>query len=273
MNGYSSGSSRMPFRITLGKNMLADAIAFMGKRERRKIANNTYMHKGTCGASVKVRLHSTDILVITAKGVVLNSGGYRTILSKDRMNALLPVGYSLYSEKGLWTLRANRELVEGWNSGTHHAFADGITITNTGRVLHAGNSDKDLKLRKQIHAYVKAYAAEAVAGRISAPSGGDCWGCLMFDKATGINGSADPHHILEHMSIQERYYVPSLLVNAAKARGNRWLLNYLLPLMWDPTMLEEERKTRMAREAHSLGREIKRTLRQYLGSRLGIALR
>ena len=57
------------------------------------------------------------------------------------------------------------------------------------------------------------------AGELPAPSGGDCWCCSMKNEKGICLGdlSDNNQHLLDHM--KERYYVPSLLVNAIKEKG------------------------------------------------------
>lgn len=267
MNGYATGSTTINFKIGSVSSALADANAFLGKRDSRKIGHNTYLVRNAEGAAV--RFHSTDVLTIKRGAIVLNSGGYRTYTTKERLNGLLPSGYRLSSFHGVWYFS-----VPGADKPA--TFADGLTIRANGKIVGAGNAERDTKLRKEIHAYAGAFARAAVEGKLDKPSGGDCWYCLMHvvegpDKGKSLgDASGDVDHLRSHM--KERYFVPSLLVNAAKARGNRYLLNFILPNLWGD-MSDEERKVRIERDRRSIEREVKRTVRQYLGSKLGLALR
>lgn len=74
-----------------------------------------------------------------------------------------------------------------------------------GPVSTADVKKKD-KLIKSIKTYIKGFYEAFIARKISAPSGGDCWCCM------GIPDSQHSH-LLAH--IKEKYYVPSLLSNAA----------------------------------------------------------
>lgn len=182
----------------------------LGKRNGRKVANNTYCERKENG-TIAIRLHSTDVITCHADGrVVYNSGGWRTVTTKDRFNSFGMGGVRVYSNKGTWFLYVdNREGVP---------FADGITVHNDGRVTGEGEDPKaDSKLRRKIQAYAKAYVDAFCEGKIDKPSNGDCWYCLMTVespakyKGKGLGeATRQKDHILSH--IEEKYFVPSLLV-------------------------------------------------------------
>ena len=61
-------------------------------RSNRKIGNNTYA-KIEDDDSVSIRLHGTDVLRFYPNGLVkLNSGGWRTTTTKQRINKYSPIG-------------------------------------------------------------------------------------------------------------------------------------------------------------------------------------
>ena len=52
-----------------------------------------------------VVLHSTEIVRITETEIVLDSGGWKTVTTKARMNSVsdeLSLGYQVYARKGEW---------------------------------------------------------------------------------------------------------------------------------------------------------------------------
>lgn len=60
-------------------------------RERRKVANNTYAERR--GDDIALRLHQTDVVTFHPDGsITLNTGGWYTVTTKDRMNNALPKG-------------------------------------------------------------------------------------------------------------------------------------------------------------------------------------
>ena len=71
-------------------------------RESRKIANNTYLHRE--GEDIAIRLHNTDIVRFKPNGdIVLDSGGWLTVTTKQRMNEYLRRDMGeIWSERGVW---------------------------------------------------------------------------------------------------------------------------------------------------------------------------
>lgn len=82
----------------------AEADTRLGTRQARKIANNTTLERH--GECIALRLHSTVIVSWTPDDVVmLNSGGYRTVTTKARMNAALRgTRYGVHQVNYQWKL-------------------------------------------------------------------------------------------------------------------------------------------------------------------------
>jgi len=88
----------------------AEAVSMVhGKtnRKERKIGNNTYAEIGY-DDSVSIRLHGTAVVRFYPNGLVkLNSGGWRTSTTKDRINKYSPV--KVYQKKYEWYLQDRTE--------------------------------------------------------------------------------------------------------------------------------------------------------------------
>lgn len=176
----------------------------------RKLANNTYLKRQVDG-SIGVKLHSTYVVMYNQDGtIVLNSGGWRTPTTKDRLNTFSPAG--IWQKNSVWYIGSN------WDRSIRTLYHDGIRLDSDG--LPIGSYDIETKdhkkqrrhLLKQIKAYAKLCADSCP---IEEPSNGDCWGCLFVDKDNkpGMGNS----HILEHF--KEGYVVPSLVYQACKRFG------------------------------------------------------
>jgi len=153
---------------------------------KRKIANNTYLVVRDDGG-FGIKFHDTEVVIHYPTKTVFNSGGYKTVSTKARINEFSTA--SLSQCKGVWT-------IDG------HPFADGITIFASGYVTGKGQAPKKTAdMRKKVNAYAKEYAELLCSGKMDKPSGGDCWCCLM-----GMDGA---DHIRSH--IKESYFVPSLI--------------------------------------------------------------
>jgi hypothetical protein len=171
----------------------------------KRLANNTFEVIYPSGIKV-IRYHHTDIITFNKdKSITLNSGGWKTLTTKERINAYSPI--RIYQENKVWYVSGNLS-----DKGVSHTFKDGVTVYPNGRVKGAGPDPKKLlALNKSILKYVNGYIEALINREIPKPSGGDCWGCYMRDEKTG-KGITGNDHLLVHM--KEKYYVPSLVMNA-----------------------------------------------------------
>jgi hypothetical protein len=84
----------------------------LGKTNRgqRKVGNNTYAYIQADG-SVAIELHGTNVVVIHPDdSVMLNSGGWRTVTTKKRINQYSPV--KVYQKKHEWYLQDGTEFTD-----------------------------------------------------------------------------------------------------------------------------------------------------------------
>jgi hypothetical protein len=110
---------------------------------------------------------------------------------------------------------------------------------------------------KKANKYVKAFINSLADGKVPAPSGRDCWYCLMREVAAniqtgtlhkdgsltnqanvghGLNGRtlgevAGSDHILDH--IEENYFVPSMLLRAIDVFPVSKVAKYWLSNVWN----------------------------------------
>lgn len=208
-------------KYELIKSLVNDAIP-----DSVRLSGNNTLTYDLDGGGNGVQLHDTEIIRFLNDGsIILNSGGYKTMTTKARINELLPQPWNLYQEDGVWYL-------SNWNDSKVYVFQDGITINPDGTVSNDGVDPKKLQcLRKKILQYSKDYIKALMKGNVPAPSNGDCWYCLMRDNAGKTLGelSNDNDHLKKHM--QGKYFVPSLLVRAIEvfpvSMAARWKLGQL----------------------------------------------
>ena len=165
----------------------------LAQTRKRKLGNNTYLViRDDDGYGI--RLHDTEVVIHYKDRIVLDSGGWKTVTTKSRMNEYTP--FYIYQKQKVWYV-----------DGT--PFEDGITLYNNGTIKGQGKDPKEtIKLTKRVKQYSKDYAKEFMKGNVPAPSNGDCWGCL-FHKNGKPTIAKD--HIFSHL--EDKYYVPSMLYN------------------------------------------------------------
>lgn len=199
------------------------------------VANNTARYVRASGDTAW-RLHSTDVVVQHVDGSwTLDSGGWKSPTTKHRINLYAPV--SIGSDRGMWSVRSK---------GASAIFQDGMQIGANGELPEGGPD-----IAKQILATKKRIAKfiRKVDDGIPMPDSGDCWLCCMRSaegKTMGEMGN-DLEHLNGH--IDEGYLHGSLIVNALRHKGYQ---DSQLPYVI------------------RIGDIVKRSLRAYLGDKLGI---
>lgn len=209
-----------------------DCIEFIQSgrdKSARKVENNTSIHLHETGI-ISVQFHFTKIAAIYQDGkIILNSGGYQTYTTKDRLNKVIDhLPFRIYQKNGIWYL---------WNykNKSEWVFQNGLTIhadlSITGAYLH---DEKLVKLRKSINKYVAAYMKSLITGKVNAPGNGDCLYCLMRDKSNNKplgESTSNNDHLQEH--IKENYYVPSLLTRSIEIFPISMMAKSILAEIWD----------------------------------------
>lgn len=242
-----------------------DALEKLGNRESRKLANNTYLQKRPDG-SIAVRLHATDVVTYKQDGaVVFNSGGWQTPTTKDRINNFSPV--SIYQDKGIWYVQNGSG---NWDKSI--VYADGLTYKDG---KFTGQGEDQTGLRKKVQKFAAEYIRKLAAGEIPAPGSGDCWGCLM--KATdGTRPMGGRDHMLSH--IEEKYYVPSMIVRAFETFGAAPVQQWGLAEIWGQLPKDETAKETMDKIQGGRGfrqwatdARSKRMLTRFIYRELGLA--
>lgn len=108
--------------------------AVLRDKDVRKIGNNTWVERVTeLGTGkingVAIKLHHTDIVIFCTDGrILLNSGGYQSKTTKDRMNAALPQHYRVFQKDYAWYVRCAR-------TGAVVPFRDGMVLHGSSVVI------------------------------------------------------------------------------------------------------------------------------------------
>jgi hypothetical protein len=206
----------------------ANALLTGRCHDSRKVARNTYLKRRSNG-DIAVMLHSTDVVTFHMDGTfTLSMGGWPTMTTRDRIDRFTPKWLRMYSERGVQKVRVNMK-GQGWGEGVTYRHFDGITFgprggcknplpTETTRKLDSEKDKLDMAIKRYADGFVKA----ARNGEVAMPSGGDCWYCSMRvvggeDDGKPLGDVANSDHLLQHF--EDKYYVPSLMVNAMRAKG------------------------------------------------------
>jgi hypothetical protein len=228
----------------------------LNRKNPKKLGNNTWAyvkHDGSLG----IKLYSTEILVFYKNGdIKFNTDSYRTKTTRDRLNRYQD-RIRMYQERGFWYFS-----MKGKKTGSF--FNDGLIITKRGKVkgnlsVESINTLKEKKkeLKKSVDTYVKGYMRELEEGKIARPDGGDCLICRLSPLEEG--------HILSH--IEEKYYVPSLLLNALNYYSTPFIrsLAYILMSQRDDEFKRESGITENSiRMAVRFIKQMKRSLKKYI---------
>ena len=71
----------------------------LAQTRKRKLSNNTYLVVRDDGG-YGVKLHDTEVVIHYKDKIVLNSGGWRTVTTKERMNSFSP--FCVYQKDYQW---------------------------------------------------------------------------------------------------------------------------------------------------------------------------
>ena len=203
-----------PVRTT--KKELMSGVDCVKGRDKL-VGNNTLRFTAPDGA-VCFKLYRTVVVTRRPDGrVTLNSGGWRTVTTKARMNEYARP-YRVASDRGVWTV---------YGEGKSVPYFDGIALPDafesTGKAERAAKSER--AKRAKVAAFVKS--SLKLGEPVPAPNGGDCWICLFgMDGSPGAGafsasntaGAPDPAScIADH--VKDRYMHGALVVRACRAAG------------------------------------------------------
>ena len=243
-------------------NSYQSALDYLNGKFERPAGHNTRIKRSITGIAIKY--HATEILEYKSDGsIVLNNGGWFTSTTKLRYNHFLPNEFSVWQERGLWTI-TNRELnlTVGWKNGMI------ILPDGTFEGYAEPDHDDEVKiLTKKINKYAKDFTTALLNREIEQPSGGDCWYCCMKTEEGSTLGDAtkDKNHLLNHL--EEDYYVPSILINIIESHKmsqfDTWVIGNLLGY-GDGKELSEW-------ETSMLKRDLPKQIANYFKDRLDIA--
>lgn len=217
MSGGFGGGVRNVHKIKDYTSAEAFLLKGKNKDDRPLPGKATRLHRRADG-SIAVKYHAVDIVTYHEDGrVTFDTGGWNAMTTRDKITVHLPTGWSLGVCDGLLWLRIG---------GYHDSEAKSWPVNRTATITPAGEVATDssvedqketTRLRKQTAAFAVKFIEAFLNGDVPRPDNGDCWHCAMFNKDGTPGRGGD--HLQSHMSDEESYFVPSLLVNAVRAFG------------------------------------------------------
>lgn len=186
-----------------------DVEAMLTSRGQRKIGNNTYLRRRDA-ATIGLQYHETDVVTFTPSGLILTSGGWRTVTTKERINwALESIGYRVSQDKGTWFIIP----LSCPDSRYAVAFHDGIRVSYCGTVrASARTQSKETKRRARIMELINAYLRDFAWDKCG-DIGRDCLYC-QFNWPDATKNTA---HLESHL--KDKYYMISLVGDAMRYSG------------------------------------------------------
>ena len=171
---------------------------------------NTNTVKYTKDDKIYIRLHLTDIITISNKYIILNSGGWKTPTTKDRMNTHQDI-CTITQDKSIWHVKTT--------TGQESVFYDGIKITTAGKIIKPKQADtRTPRLLKQINNYCKKLKG---LKELPTPDAVDCWYCYFRTVKDGQplgHAIKNTDHLTQHL--KEKYIHGSLIFNALESNGH-----------------------------------------------------
>ncbi len=148
---------------------------------RRKLENNTYAERRDLPTkqAIAIRLHETDILTFWQGGyITVDSGGWRTVTTRDRFNKYLPASVRIYSDKGIWYWYVDGIQIAPFRD------KDGVT---PGLKVDAQRRLSDAKKEQAQRKDIRKYADRcAKALPLEEPGAGDGFYCHLVISIIGI---------------------------------------------------------------------------------------
>lgn len=259
----------------------ADAMLQGRCKDRRKVANNTYLERRD-NNKIALRLHNTDILIFEPSGVIeYQTGGWKTPTTKQRLNEFGPL--RIWSDRGVWYCGTTyHEWLKMDGSGVVYVYQDGMRYQRVmvgeeqeGWELHGAGTDpsQEKKTHRRVVKYCKGYLDALIAGKVGAPGPGDCMPCQMrvadgpdTGKTLGEVGFIKDH-IESH--IEESYYVPSLLHRAMEVGPTSHSMWWWLGAWWDPRATEQQKELMKTNTRFERPR-VEKVLRKYVLGQMGM---
>jgi hypothetical protein len=197
-----------------------DVQQYLGSKTDRPYPHGRATRVQKRAEGIAIKYHDTDVVLFTPEYIELNSGGWRTLTTKSRMNECLNHG-QVWQHRGVWSYKGI-------------TYVDGLRIDYAGNVLNEPEEDAEafriLTLTKQINDYAKNFVAALLEGKVGMPGPGDCWFCYVGENQKSMGDIVGDHdHLIGHL--EESYFVPTLVIRAVNIHGSiaahEWVMGRL----------------------------------------------
>lgn len=170
------------------------------------------------GTDFVISYHNTDVVTMHEDGTyTLRNGGWQTNTTKARINEYSPA--RVFADKGLWYVQNAKYVLGDYNGIDNRSlFEDGMKVDDSGRPLNITKGLQKATERAkrtvdmQVRAYIKGFRAHVMKNGLEDAGAGDCFGCQLKPENDPEGEAFGVSHYFAHF--EEKYYVPSLLVNA-----------------------------------------------------------
>jgi hypothetical protein len=177
----------------------------------KPLENNTRLFRRSEDC-LAIRLHDTDVVTVFADGrIALDSGGWRTMVTKDRISGYAPV--RITSDRGVWYVshdaarkRAYRKALAEFAIDPQYVDRDGYV-----RFYDMPGDDERWKLSRKFHARVDEMCRMPFFDGIMFGPGGRC--------LNGVTPDAWRAYLRERDAMQKRIQTYCTKFNRAMADG------------------------------------------------------
>lgn len=108
------------------------AMELLGGKDKRTVCHNTLLHLNASIPGVTLCLHGHQIVHFRTDGpIMVDSRGYRTNTTKDRINRCLPDPWRLAQRNRTWHLWRSTHVAWDRRSVEEVPFVDGMTVPGT----------------------------------------------------------------------------------------------------------------------------------------------
>jgi hypothetical protein len=167
---------------TGGKRSKRSMAAAVGNPPEVKLIDRNTIEYVDQWGSRRIRLHNTDILVFPkAGGFTIDTGGFNTVTTRDRLNKFLPAGWLVFTDKGTIYLSNIHRDDDSWSGTLPTGFVRTVEVDAKGHA-HSDSVEGDREAEKRkIDAYMKAWAKRGLP--TADESKGDPWIALLQDSS------------------------------------------------------------------------------------------